>query len=41
LNPLGRHGTRKEYLALLYLEDQHGNRYKDIDEYIIEAFKIK
>ncbi len=41
LESTGRHGTRKEYLALLYLEDQHGNRYKDIGEYIIEAFKIK
>ncbi|OBY73639.1 hypothetical protein [Acinetobacter gyllenbergii] len=41
LESAGRHGARKEYVALLYLEDHHGHHYKDIGEYILEAFKMK
>lgn len=41
LESAGRHGTRKEYVALLYLEGQDGHHYKDVGEYIVAAFNIK
>ncbi|WP_436899004.1 hypothetical protein [Acinetobacter gyllenbergii] len=41
LESAGRHGTRKEYVALLYLEGQDGHHYKDSGEYIVAAFNIK